>query len=404
MMARAPLRMRGSKVVLVYTFCARTPTATSADCPLSYAPQMERNDILALCEDALLDGAHLRSHFAHTGAASIAEAVELIVASFKAGGKLLLFGNGGSAADAQHIAAELVGRYTVDRAPIAAIALTVDTSALTAIGNDFGYDHVFSRQLQALGKEGDVVIAISTSGRSPSIKLAVAAAKEMGVKTIALTGASGTAFAAECDAAIIVPTKETARIQELHITVGHILCAAIERAICDVKATHLPRKLAGKTLTLAEAREARAHYRAQGRTVVWTNGCFDLVHAGHITSLRAAKKLGDILIVGVNSDASVKRLKGESRPYMNAEARAELLSALGFVDHVVIFEEDTPEAALKALEPDVHCKGSDYAPPNGKPIPEAKIVEGYGGTIAFLPMIEGISTTDLVSRIRGPKA
>lgn len=391
----------GSNVVPVYTFYAST--ATSADCPLRWALPMERNDILALCEDALLDGAHLRSQFAHTGAVAIAEAVELIVASYKSGGKLLLFGNGGSAADAQHIAAELVGRYTVDRAPLAAIALTVDTSALTAIGNDFGYDHVFSRQLQALGRKGDVVIAISTSGRSPSIKFAVAAAREMGIKTIALTGAAGTEFAATCDAAIVVPTKETARIQELHITVGHILCAAIERAVCDVKPTHLPRTLKTKTLSIAAAKEARAHYRAQGRTVVWTNGCFDLVHAGHIASLRAAKALGDILIVGVNADASVKRLKGPSRPFMPAEARAELLAALGFVDHVVIFEEDTPEASLAAIQPDVHCKGSDYAPPNGKPVPEAKVVESYGGTIAYLPMIEGLSTSDLATRIRGQK-
>jgi rfaE bifunctional protein nucleotidyltransferase chain/domain len=140
--------------------------------------------------------------------------------------------------------------------------------------------------------------------------------------------------------------------------------------------------------------------RTAGRVVVWTNGCFDLLHAGHARSLRAARALGDVLVVGVNSDDSVRRLKGPARPILPEGERAELVAALGCVDHVVVFDEDTPEACLQALRPHIHCKGADYAPPAGKPIPEAAAVEAYGGRVAFLPLVEGLSTSALIARTR----
>jgi rfaE bifunctional protein nucleotidyltransferase chain/domain len=130
--------------------------------------------------------------------------------------------------------------------------------------------------------------------------------------------------------------------------------------------------------------------------VVWTNGVFDLLHAGHLHSLRAARSLGDALIVGVNADEPVRRAKGPNRPVVPAEERAELVAALEPVDAVLIFGEDTPEACLAALRPDVHAKGADYAPPDGKPMPEAVVVESYGGRIEFLPLIEGRSTSRLL--------
>lgn len=133
--------------------------------------------------------------------------------------------------------------------------------------------------------------------------------------------------------------------------------------------------------------------------MVWTNGCFDLLHAGHVRSLLAARKLGDVLVVGLNSDTSVRQLKGSSRPVMPQAERAELLAALACVDAVVIFDELTPEAALGRLRPDIHCKGADYAPPHGKPVPEKALVESYGGRVEFLPLLPGVSTTDLVERI-----
>jgi rfaE bifunctional protein nucleotidyltransferase chain/domain len=140
--------------------------------------------------------------------------------------------------------------------------------------------------------------------------------------------------------------------------------------------------------------------RAASRAVVWTNGCFDLFHVGHARSLRAARALGDVLVVGVNSDASVRRLKGSSRPIMPAAERAELVAALACVDYAVVFDEDTPETCIRLLRPAVHCKGADYAPPHGKPLPEAPLVESYGGRVVFLPLGAGLSTTELLRRMR----
>jgi len=142
----------------------------------------------------------------------------------------------------------------------------------------------------------------------------------------------------------------------------------------------------------------RAAWSETGKTVVWTNGCFDLLHAGHIRSFRDAKALGDILIVGVNSDASVRAFKGDSRPIVNQEDRAELIAALEMVDYVTIFEESTPVAALARLRPDIHCKGAEYAD-GARPFPERDTVLGYGGRIRFLPLHPGRSSTELIDRI-----
>lgn len=144
------------------------------------------------------------------------------------GGKILLMGNGGSAADAQHIAAELVGRYMCERKGLAAIALTTDTSILTAVGNDYGYDAIFSRQIEALAKPGDVVIAYSTSGNSSNVLAAIKTAKEIGCFTSALTGESGGQLKAIVDTCICVPSPNTPRIQEAHAFIGHMLCAAVD--------------------------------------------------------------------------------------------------------------------------------------------------------------------------------
>jgi D-sedoheptulose 7-phosphate isomerase len=162
---------------------------------------------------------------------SVARAAELLIAKIKSGGKVLIFGNGGSAADAQHIAAELVNRLNYDRPPIAAIALTTDTSILTSVGNDSQFDELFERQVRALGRAGDAALAISTSGNSPNVLRAVAAARELGVKTIGLTGRGGGKLAPAVDLAIVVDTQSTQRIQETHITIGHILCELIEEAL-----------------------------------------------------------------------------------------------------------------------------------------------------------------------------
>lgn len=162
---------------------------------------------------------------------TIADVAQACVDVYKQEKKTLLAGNGGSAADAQHIAAELVGRYGFDRPSIPSIALTTDTSNLTAIGNDYGYDKVFSRQMEGMGSEGDLFIGISTSGNSKNIVNAIHAAKAKGVTTVALVGRDGGEMAKCADYAIIVPSEDTPRIQESHILIGHMICDIIEKEL-----------------------------------------------------------------------------------------------------------------------------------------------------------------------------
>ncbi len=156
------------------------------------------------------------------------EMLDACVEAIQSGNKILFFGNGGSAADAQHLATELAVRYKTDRAPIAAIALTTDTSSLTAIGNDYGFDHLFSRQVEAIGRDGDVAICISTSGNSANVLKAMESCRRLGIKTVGFTGRSGGKMAALCDIMLNVPSTTTARIQEMHITLGQMLCGALE--------------------------------------------------------------------------------------------------------------------------------------------------------------------------------
>ena len=163
--------------------------------------------------------------------AAIAEVAQRCVDTLRSGNKLLLAGNGGSASDAQHIAAELVGRFEVDRKGLPAIALTTNASQLTAISNDYGYEAVFSRQVEAFGAKGDLFIGLTTSGNSANVIAAAEVAKSQGLTIIGMTGASGGKLEALCDVCLKVPSSNTARIQEVHITIGHILCAQIEAAL-----------------------------------------------------------------------------------------------------------------------------------------------------------------------------
>lgn len=160
--------------------------------------------------------------------ADISASIEMIVSSLRSGKKLMICGNGGSAADSQHIAAEFTGRFIKDRSPIAALALSTDSSALTCIANDYSFIEVFSRQIRALGQPQDCLLGISTSGNSENVIQAVLTAKEMGIKTIGLLGRNGGKLKELCDCVIIVPSDITARIQEVHILIGHSICGAVE--------------------------------------------------------------------------------------------------------------------------------------------------------------------------------
>ena len=156
---------------------------------------------------------------------------EVIASALRGGGKLLVAGNGGSAADAQHISAEIVGRYKKDRPAYAAIALTTDTSALTAISNDYGFEQVFSRQVEGLGRRGDVLLALTTSGGSPNILAALKTARKQGLITVGFTGSKGTALAASCDHLLIAPSDDTAVIQQIHMAFAHGICEVIEQTL-----------------------------------------------------------------------------------------------------------------------------------------------------------------------------
>jgi D-sedoheptulose 7-phosphate isomerase len=171
-------------------------------------------------KQALLEDKHLLSQ--------IADVVKEFVSALSSGHKILLFGNGGSAADAQHIAAEFVGRFQMERTPLPALALTVNTSALTGIGNDYAYENVFSRQIEALGSSGDVAVGFSTSGKSPNVLKALAAAKAKGLITVALTGKFGSMLQEVSSYCLCVPSDETPRIQESHILIGHIISQITE--------------------------------------------------------------------------------------------------------------------------------------------------------------------------------
>jgi D-sedoheptulose 7-phosphate isomerase len=179
-----------------------------------------------------------RSLTALQRAAQDREFLELIAAiahtierTMRAGGKLLIAGNGGSAADAQHLAAEFLSRYLVDRRPLPALALTTDTSVLTAVGNDYGFEHAFERQIQGLGRPGDVFLAISTSGRSPNVLLALKAAREIGLVTIGFFGADDNEMRGLCQHFLAAPSQETAIVQQIHIVAGHAICGLVERAM-----------------------------------------------------------------------------------------------------------------------------------------------------------------------------
>jgi len=179
----------------------------------------------------LEESANIKRMMAESLADTIVDAAQMILKTYQAGGKVLLIGNGGSAADAQHIAAELIGRFQLERTGLPAIALTTNTSALTALANDYGYDVVFSRQLEALASNKDILIAITTSGTSPNILKAVETAHSKGVYVVGLTGDDGGKLKDMADLTIMVPSNNIARIQEAHITIGHIICHLVEKGL-----------------------------------------------------------------------------------------------------------------------------------------------------------------------------
>jgi len=190
-----------------------------------------------IIQSAFIDSAILKKEFAEKYESTIDAVSDLIAESFTRGNKLLLFGNGGSAADTQHIAAEFVNRFKIERPPLPAIALTTDTSILTSISNDYDFSDVFSKQIKALGVKGDVAVAISTSGNSPNIIKGIEACQSLGIASVLLTGGNGGKALNMCDYEFIVHTSDTPRIQEIHIILGHVLCEMVDFKLFQSAAT-----------------------------------------------------------------------------------------------------------------------------------------------------------------------
>ncbi|MBM4295020.1 MAG: D-sedoheptulose 7-phosphate isomerase [Deltaproteobacteria bacterium] len=184
--------------------------------------------LLARFQEALAESARLQERVAAELGDRVVAAARMLAEALKAGGKIMLFGNGGSAADAQHLAAEFVNRFQIERPPLAALALTTDTSILTAVANDYDFRQIFAKQVRALGRPGDVALGFSTSGASPNVVEGLKAARQMGLKTLALSGGEGGPVAEQADLALVVPSHNTPRIQEVHITVGHVLCDLVD--------------------------------------------------------------------------------------------------------------------------------------------------------------------------------
>jgi phosphoheptose isomerase len=322
--------------------------------------------------------------------ASLNAAFDILMCGFNMGRKVLTCGNGGSALDAQHLASELVNRFENARPALAAVSLGLDSAVVTSIANDLDYGQVFSRQIAALGHKGDILVVFSTSGNSVNVLNAVEQAHLQGMRVIACTGKNGGNLAKilnRYDVELRVSSEKTARIQEIHLFIIHMLCQAIDNFFVQSSL-----RTSGKI----ELCWNNLSQLTKGlRPLVFTNGVFDLLHRGHIHMLKESRQLGSYLVVGVNSDASVRRLhKGANRPIQREEDRMAILASLDCVDLVTMFTEDTPAQLINQLMPDVLVKGGDYA---ADEIIGAREVMASGGQVITIPFKYPRSTTQLVA-------
>ncbi len=357
-----------------------------------------------------------------TVAAPIFQAYMAILRCFDDGGTLFICGNGGSFADAAHITGELLKAFERNRHlteeeqkafaglpygedvgkqlehGFRAVVLGNNAVLASAVLNDFSMANMhYAQELYAMARKGDVLIGISTSGNARNVMYAMTTARATGVKTISLTGQSGGEMGQFADIAIKAPGTRTLKIQELHLPIYHTLCLMIEDHYYP-KARVPAEPPKGSVLDLDTLASAIDRLKARGRKIVWTNGCFDILHMGHVQYLRNAKEQGDILVVGINSDESVRALKGEGRPIIPERHRAEVLASLGCVDYVTIFSDMDTVRLLQRLKPHVYAKGGDYDI-NSIVQVERRVVESYGGEIRILPLVQDASTSRIISRI-----
>lgn len=317
----------------------------------------------------------------------------LISGAMSSGHKLYAFGNGGSSASASHFVAEFTGKLKKDRRPLPAYWIGSDMSAVTAIGNDYGFDHIFERQVEALVTAGDVVIGLSTSGHSSNVLRGLKVAKNAGAITVLITGASGDF---DGDFHIAVASNDTPRIQESHDFILHMIAQCVESELFpELNKTEF-RDPFSFVLSSAEVPAFSSWIKQSRISLVTTNGVFDLLHSGHRRSLEFARSLGDQLVVLINTDESVRMLKGEDRPIRSLETRIDDLRSISHVSHVIPFSENNPLSLLESLRPSVHVKGSEYM---GKGIPELAL-ERFGTRIEFFSRLEEFSTTSQILNFR----
>jgi D-glycero-beta-D-manno-heptose 1-phosphate adenylyltransferase len=298
-----------------------------------------------------------------TGALS--RAAQLFEDTRRAGGLLYILGDSACAATARFICAE-AGRYP-----------NLPTVAEHRPGI----------------RARDLLLGLTADGTDHVFRDALAQARRASASTIAVTGAAARAPDG-VSAWLRLPVHDPALVQEGQLAVWHDLGAASE-----AERSRSPRDTASASCaSLEELQRLRPSWRATGRTLVWTNGCFDLIHAGHAAFLEQVRAQGDVLVVGLNSDASVRRLKGPERPFLDFSSRATVLRAMRAVDHVIPLRDDLPSREIGLLQPDICCKDESYAT---LPLPERPVVESYGGRMMLIPRIAGRSTTELAARIRG---
>ena len=322
----------------------------------------------------------------------IEKLAEEISEGFKSGKKLYAFGNGGSAAEAQHFTTELIGRFKENRKSLPAISLCSDSTALTCIANDFGFDEIFSRQVEGLVEPGDIVIGFTTSGKSKNVLSGLAAAKKKLSHGVLITGNNDFDYRFQVDTILQIGGSETAIIQELHLSFIHILCDLIEG------------NMGFKPVTLKEPNpkiiydfEFSNELLPENESITWVNGCFDILHEGHLMLLNAAASLGGSLIVGINSDTSVKILKGAERPFITELERARTLSQFPFVELIVIFNDKDPLEILKKIRPSTVVKDSSYETHG---FPERNFLESTDCKIVYTQHIDGLSTTHIIKNIQ----
>jgi len=311
---------------------------------------------------------------------------------FKSGKRLYAFGNGGSAAEAQHFTTELIGRFKESRKSLPAISLCSDSTALTCIANDFGYDEIFSRQVEGLVEAGDIVIGFTTSGKSKNVLFGLQSAKKMHGKAVLVTGNNDVSDEFEFDTILQIGGSETAVIQELHLSIIHILCDLIE--INMGLAPRIPKESGPK---IVYDHQFNKDILPDKNLITWVNGCFDILHEGHLMLLNEAANLGGSLIVGINSDTAVKKLKGENRPFITELNRARTLAQFPLVDLVVIFDSEDPVDILTKIHPNAVVKGSTYEKIE---YPEKEFLKKIMCKVMYTGHIDGICTTQIIKSIQ----